>query len=64
MKREFTYKGYTFHLNTNGTPNSPRREFEGRYILLVWNIDRWQSLTTVDTKKEAVEFIKKYYIGR
>ena len=63
MKREFTYKGIKFHLNTNGLPNDPRREIEGRYILLYWNdgYERWQALTTTDTKAEAMEYLKTIY---
>jgi len=58
--RDFTYKGIKFHLNDNGLPNSPRREFEGKYQLLFWHkgCERWQQLCTVDTKKEAKELVK------
>jgi hypothetical protein len=58
MNRDFVYGGNKFHLNDNGLPNSPRREFEGKYMLLMYTGDYWQELTTCNTKKEALEYIK------
>ena len=59
MNRDFTYKGIKFHLNDNGN-----REFEGKYKLLFWHegYERWQQCTTVDSKKEAMEYAKKNYL--
>lgn len=61
--RDFTYKGIKFHLNDNGTPNSPRREYEGKYWLMWWNepYGRWQSIITVNSKKEAEFAVREYY---
>ena len=55
--RDFTYKGIKYHLNDN----SPRTEYEGKYKLLFWHIgcERWQQLCTVNTKKEAMEIVKR-----
>lgn len=59
--RDFIYKKTRFHLNDNGSHNSPRREFEGKYQLLFWHdgYERWQQLCTVDTKKEAMEYVRE-----
>lgn len=61
--RDFKYKGFKFHLNDNGSPNSSWREYEGKYDLLCYNdaYNRWESITKVDTKKEALIFVKEYY---
>lgn len=66
MKRDFVYKGINFHLNDNGFPNSPRREFEGKYKLLFWHngYERWQSVGNVNTKKEAQERARQLYKER
>lgn len=63
MNRDFSYKGIKFHLNDNGNPGDTRREFEGKYYLLWWNepYGRWQSLTTVNTKKEALHAVREFY---
>ncbi len=55
--RGFSYKGIQFWLNDNGIPNSPRREFEGKYVVMWWNeaYERWQRLFTADSKKEAID---------
>ena len=59
--RDFTYKGLEFYLNDNS--NSPLREYEGKYKLLLWHegYERWQQVCIVNTKKEALEYIKKRY---
>lgn len=58
--RDFSYKGIKYHLNDN----IPRGEFEGKYKLLFWHEGRkgWHYLCTVDTKKEAMEYVKKNYL--
>lgn len=63
MNRDFTYRGLPFHLNDNGSPNSPRREFEGKYVLLFWDVayDSWRSAGTVSSKKEALERARFLY---
>lgn len=61
MNRDFTYKGIKFHLNDNiGTEV---RYWEGKYELLFWHegYERWMQICTVDTKKEAMEYVKKNY---
>lgn len=62
MNRDFTYKGIEFHLNDNW--NSPLSEYEGKYNLLFYHkgYERWQQCTTVDSKKEAMEYAKKNYL--
>ena len=57
VNRDFKYKGRKFHLNDNYRHN----EFEGRYVLLFWHCGwkRWQSITTVDSKKEAKELLRQ-----
>ena len=62
MNRDFTYKGITFYLNDNS--DSPLSEFEGKYKLLFWHkgYERWQQCTTVDSKKEAMEYVKENYL--
>lgn len=59
MNRDFTYKGIKFHLNDNW--NGANREFEGKYQLLFWHegYERWQQICTVDTKKEAMEYVRR-----
>jgi hypothetical protein len=59
--RDFTYKGIKFHLNDNW--NGANREYEGKYWLMWWNepYERWQSLITVDTKKEAENTVREFY---
>lgn len=61
--RDFTYKGIKFHLNDNGCPNSPRREFEGKYDVVFWNgaKQRWQSLFKANSKAEAEYTVREYY---
>ena len=63
MNREFEYKGIRFHLNENGRKGDSWLEFEGKYKLLWWNEirERWQQLCTVDSKKEAKQYIKENY---
>ena len=63
MNRDFTYKGIKFHLNDNGNKGDPWREFEGKYQLLWWNEfrERWQQITTIDTKQEAIQYAKENY---
>lgn len=58
--RYFTYKGIQFHLNDNGRHN----EFEGKYILLFWNEgrERWQQIINCNTKKEALNYVKRNYL--
>ena len=61
MNRDFTHKGIKFHLNDNiGTEV---RYWEGKYKLLFWHegYERWQQICTVNTKKEAMEYVKKNY---
>ena len=57
--RDFTYKGIKFHLNDNW--NGANREFEGKYKLLFWHegYERWQQICTVNTKKEAMEYVRR-----
>jgi len=61
--RDFTYKKMKFHLNDNGLPNSPRREFEGKYDVVWWNASsgRWESLFTANTKAEAEYTVREFY---
>lgn len=58
--REFTYKNLRFYLNDNHW----HREIEGKYVLMVWNscCERWQEVLHVDTKKEALTYIKENYL--
>lgn len=55
--RDFTIKGNDYHLNDNHF----RNEYEGKYILLVWNRlrEQWQALGTVDSKLEAIRLVKE-----
>lgn len=64
MNRDFTYKGIKFHLNDNGNKGDSRREFEGKYILLMWHegYGKWMQKTIVDTKKEALQYVKDNYL--
>lgn len=57
IKRSFQYKGIRFHLNDNERKN----EYEGKYILLFFHCgyEKWMSLGTVDTKKEAMSLVKR-----
>ena len=58
--RDFTYKGIKFHLNDNVGENV--RYWESKYKLLFGNEEykRWQQICTVESKKEAREFVKNY----
>ena len=59
--RDFIYKGIKYHLNDNiGTET---RYWEGKYKLLFWHegYERWQQLCTVNTKKEAMSYIKERF---
>lgn len=59
INRDFTYKGIKFHLNDNiGTEV---RYWEGKYKLLFWHegYERWQQICTVNTKKEAMEYVRR-----
>ena len=64
MNRDFTYKGIKFHLNDNW--NGANREFEGKYNLLFWHegYERWQQICTVNTKNEAMEYVRRYGYDR
>ena len=64
MKRDFTYKDLKFHLNDNGDKGNPYREFEGKYILLMWHegYGKWIQKATVNTKKEALQYVKDNYL--
>lgn len=61
--RDFSYKGIKFHLNDNGSSWSPRHEYEGKYWLMWWNeaFERWQSLITVNSKREAEFAVREFY---
>ena len=61
--RDFTMFGMSFHLNDNGTSKSARREFEGKYKLMrhVDFSDSWHCETTVNSVKEAKEYVKRVY---
>ena len=65
MNRSWRYKGLEFHLNDNYDIHNkpPRAEFEGRYKLMMWDdgYERWKTITTVQTKKEAQQLIVKNY---
>lgn len=59
MKRDFHYKELDFHLNDN----HGNREFEEKYDLLFWHqgYERWQKCANVNSKKEALEYVKSNY---
>ncbi len=60
VKREFKCQGFLFHLN-DVPARSVHREFLGRYYLMIWDevYERWTHVSSFDTKKQAVEFIKQ-----
>lgn len=64
MNRDFTYKGIKFHLNDN--TGTEVRYWEGKYKLLFWHegYERWQQICTVNTKKEAMEYVRRYGYDR
>lgn len=57
VKREFVYKDIKFYLNDNRS----RTEFEGRYNLLYWNElrEKWMRIMNVDSKKEAIAWVRE-----
>lgn len=60
--RDFTYKGIDFHLNNNEYHN----EFEGKYTLLFFHqgYEKWMRITTCDSKKEAMEYVRESFVYR
>lgn len=64
MNKEFKYKDTLFHLNDNRLPNGKTPEYEGKYTLLMWHegYEKWICKCTVDSKKEAVEYVKRNYL--
>lgn len=62
LNRDFTYKGWHFHLNDNRHGISKcNKFFFARYKLMLYDIDEWIQITYVDTKKEAMQYAKQYY---
>ena len=61
INRDFDYNGTHFHLNDNPW----RNEYEGRYTLMYWHggYERWMSIGTVDTKREAMRRAREGYYG-
>lgn len=63
MIRDFSYKGHNFHLNDNRTGISKANyEFFPKYKLLYYDIDRWIEIGCFDTKAQAKEFARRYYL--
>lgn len=61
--RDFSYKGYKFHLNDNRKGISKTNyEFFPKYKLLLFDIDRWVQIACVDTKQEGKAFARRYYL--
>lgn len=61
--RDFNYKGYKFHLNDNRKGISKANyEFFPKYKLLYYDIDRWIAIGCFDTKAQAKEFARRYYL--
>lgn len=62
---DFTYKGTLFHLNDNriGISKSNYDMFP-KYRCLMYDefMDEWRHVGNFDTKKEAIEYIKKQYL--
>lgn len=62
LNRDFTYKGWQFHLNDNRHGISKcNYEFFPKYKLMLYDIDRWEQIAAVNTKKEAMQYAKQYY---
>lgn len=55
--RDFTYKGLKFHLNDAKYHN----EFTPKYLLIMWHegYGYWQEQIHVNSKKEALQYIKE-----
>ena len=61
MNRDFNYKGYQIHLNDNRAGVSRcNYEFIPRYSVLINHAGTWMQVAACDSKREAVQAIKRY----
>lgn len=64
VKRNFIYKGEEWNLNDNRNGISKGNwEFFPKYRLMLYRFNCWECITCVETKREAIQYIKTMWGG-